>query len=305
MPTDESHGARPGETLLERIRRELPLLRPSEGKVATVVLEAPAQVMGLTVASLAGAAGVSEPTVMRFCVSVGCESFLDLKTQLAQAVAIGFPVTYSAIEQSDSGADLAEKIFDHTIFSLDRARRTLDPAALVRAIEAIHGCSELIFVGFGASGIVAQDAQQKFPLFGMSCHAPVDYHQQFIAATMSGPGSVLVAISNTGSTAQTIDLTRSAKQSGALVVAITGQEGPIASLADIALIVRTPEDTDIYTPATSRLAALVVVDLLAAGVALRRSPEELEQVHEMKRRLTTMRQRTSTAAMRPTERPPM
>ena len=63
------------------------------------------------------------------------------------------------------------------------------------------------------------------------------------------------------------------------------------SAADVALIVRTSENTDIYTPTTSRLAALVVVDLLATGVALRRPPEQLESVREMKRRLAAMRHR--------------
>ena len=291
IQAEDPRSVRTRESLLERIHSQLPLLRRSESKVARVTLSDPAWVMNLTMAGLATAAGVSEPTVMRFCSSVGCDSFLDFKTQLAQAVAIGLPVTYSAIQPGDSGAELAEKVFAHTIFSLDRARRTLDPTALEDAIAMIHGCQELLFMGFGASGIIAQDAQQKFPLFGVPCHAPVDFHQQYIAAAMCTPQSVVVAISNTGRTSQTLDLVREAKEAGARVVAITGQESPIASAADVALIVRTSENTDIYTPTTSRLAALVVVDLLATGVALRRPPEQLESVREMKRRLAAMRHR--------------
>lgn len=293
MPSTESAlAALDGETdtLLERITRQLPALRQSEKKVAAIVLDDPVGAMHYTMAGLADAAEVSEPTVMRFCSSIGCEGFQDFKIQLAQTLALGLPVTHSAISVDDSSGDLAEKIFDHTISSLDRARRTLDADATERAIEAILGSSDMLFVGFGASGIIAQDAQQKFPLFGVPCHAPADFHQQFIAATMSGPATVVVAISNTGHTEQTMAVAGAAKRAGATVVSITGRVSPLSELADIPLVVRTFEDTDIYTPSTSRLAGLVVVDVLSTGVALRRPAEHNAAIRRMKSELAAMRQ---------------
>jgi RpiR family carbohydrate utilization transcriptional regulator len=284
------------DTLLERITRQLPHLRRSEQRVAAIVLDNPVGAVQFTMAGLAEAAEVSEPTVMRFCASVGCEGFQDFKIQLAQTLALGLPVTHSSISAEDSSADLAEKIFDHTISSLDRARRTLDAAAIENAITALLGASDILFVGFGASGIIAQDAQQKFPLFGVPCQAPEDFHQQFIAATMSGPRSVTVAISNTGHTEQTLIVAEAAKKAGATVISLTGRTSPLSELADIALVARTFEDTDVYTPSTSRLAGLVVVDVLATGVALRRSPEHTAAVRRMKSELASMRQGVAVAA---------
>ncbi|MBW9092571.1 SIS domain-containing protein [Microbacterium jejuense] len=284
------------DTLLERITRQLPHLRRSEQRVAAIVLDNPVGAVQFTMAGLAEAAEVSEPTVMRFCASVGCEGFQDFKIQLAQTLALGLPVTHSSISAEDSSADLAEKIFDHTISSLDRARRTLDADAVEQAITALLGASDILFVGFGASGIIAQDAQQKFPLFGVPCQAPEDFHQQFIAATMSGPRSVTVAISNTGHTEQTLIVAEAAKKAGATVISLTGRTSPLSELADIALVARTFEDTDVYTPSTSRLAGLVVVDVLATGVALRRSPEHTAAVRRMKSELASMRQGVAVAA---------
>lgn len=284
------------DTLLERITRQLPHLRRSEQRVAAIVLDNPVGAVQFTMAGLAEAAEVSEPTVMRFCASVGCEGFQDFKIQLAQTLALGLPVTHSSISAEDSSADLAEKIFDHTISSLDRARRTLDADAVEQAITALLGASDILFVGFGASGIIAQDAQQKFPLFGVPCQAPEDFHQQFIAATMSGPRSVTVAISNTGHTEQTLIVAEAAKKAGATVISLTGRTSPLSELADIALVARTFEDTDVYTPSTSRLAGLVVVDVLATGVALRRSPEHTAAVRRMKSELASMRQGVAAAA---------
>ena len=277
------------QTLLELIAAAAPQLRRSERKVADVVLADPGRVLHSGMAALAAAAGVSEPTVMRFCNSVGCSGFQSFKMQLAQTLALGLPVTQSAVAVEDSTADLVEKLFDHSINSLDRARRGLDRAALEAAVEVLVAATEVLFVGFGASGIVAQDAQQKFPLFGVPCQAPVDAHQQFIAATLGGPGSVTVAISHTGRTPETLRVATAARQAGATVIALTGQAGPLLDLADVGLVVRTFEDTDSYTPTISRLAALVVIDILATGVLLRRGADGVERVRAMKRQLAAMR----------------
>ncbi|RKN39484.1 SIS domain-containing protein [Streptomyces hoynatensis] len=287
--TETESTPRTTETLLERITRAMPTLRRSERKVGEAVLLDPARAMQLTMAEYAQVAGVSEPTVMRFCSSVGCRSFQDFRIQLAQTVALGLPVTHSAIAADDDSADLAGKIFDHTITSLDRARRNLDPEAVERAIQALFEAESILFAGLGASGIIAQDAQQKFPLFGVPCDAPADFHQQFIAASMSRPGAVTFAVSNTGHTAETLTVARAARKNGAKVIALVGNEGPLSELADITLKAVTFEDTDVYTPSTSRLAGLVVIDILATGVALRRSSEHRERVRRMKSQLAVMR----------------
>ncbi len=69
------------------------------------------------------------------------------------------------------------KIFDYTITSLDWARNHLDRARSRRR-RLLGDARAIEFFGFGASGIVAMDAQQKFPLFGAPCGAQVDSHQR-------------------------------------------------------------------------------------------------------------------------------
>ncbi|MCU1474809.1 SIS domain-containing protein [Amnibacterium sp.] len=277
------------DTLLGAIAAGMPELRPSEQKVAALVLADPIGALDHNMAGLADAAGVSEPTVMRFCSAIGFDGFRTFKIALAQAVAVGLPIAHSGLDRHDSPAQLAEKIFDHSIASLDRARRRLDPAALDRAVGLLAGASSLIFVGFGASGIIAQDAQQKFPLFGVPCDAPADFHQQFIAVSMSTPRTVTVAISHTGHTAETVRIAAAAREAGGRVVTITGDDGPLSSYADVDIRLSTFEDTDMFTPTVSRLAGLVVVDVLATAVALRSSEAHLRRVRAMKDALARMR----------------
>jgi RpiR family transcriptional regulator, carbohydrate utilization regulator len=279
----------PARNILEVITVSREHLRRSDRKVAELTLANPGFVLNATLAKVAQRAKVSEPTVIRFCEAIGCNGFQGFKLRLAQSLALGMPATHSVLRANDSVAEIADKIFDYTMNSLNWARRRLDKQALLRAIDALEHANRIEFFGFGASGILAADAQQKFPLFGVPCNAHVDSHQQFIAAAMLKPGDVAVAISNTGQTVAILDMARVAGQAGATVIGITGAESPLVRECTIPLIVETLENTDLYTPTISRIAGLVVIDILATSVAFRRDAQHDARLARMKRQLAAMR----------------
>ena len=279
--------------LLSYLESSLSSLRPSEQKVAKVVLNDPATMSRATLADVAGLAGVSEPSVLRFARSLGFDGFQDFKYELIQSLATGVPATYSSVEANDSVADIAYKVFGHSISSLRRASEALNLASLETAVDALRQAHDVLILGFGASGIVGQDAAQKFPLFGIPVNAPVDAHQQFIAATLATQDTVVLAISNTAATSEVLEAAYEARARGAFTIALCGQFGPVTEMADVTLLVSTLDDTDVYTPSTSRLAALVIVDVLAVGVAVNQSGERIAELERMKSRLSAMRQRRS------------
>jgi RpiR family carbohydrate utilization transcriptional regulator len=264
-------------------------LRKSERKVADLVLAQPRRLLTATLAETAVMAGVSQPTVIRFCVAIGCTGFQDLKLRLAHSLALGTPATHSVLLETDQPEAIVEKIFDYTISSLDWARHHLDKSALAEAISVLEKARSIEFFGYGASGIVARDAQQKFPLFGVPCGAQVDTHQQIMVASMMQPGDVAVVISNTGRTRSIIEIAHVARASGAQVIGITGSASPLVDVCHIALVVESLDNTNIYTPTISRIAALVVVDVLSTAVALRRDSEHQLRFQIMKRRLNELR----------------
>ncbi|MDV6270869.1 SIS domain-containing protein [Rhodococcus globerulus] len=277
--------------VLQLLTEATQISRPSERRVAQVVLANPDQVLGMSMAVLAAESGVSEPTVMRLCTGMGYTGFQAFKLALTRALAIGRPVTYSAIEHGDDSRALITKIFDHTLTALDRTRKSLNVDAVEGAVVVMSRASETVFVGLGASGILAQDAAQKAALLGMPCSAPMDTHQQFMAACMATDSTVFVAISHTGRTASVLTVARQAQSNGAAVVAIVGGSSPLAELADVAIVLDTPEDTDIHTPTISRLAGLVLIDVLVTSIALERGPEHLERLRQMKESLVEFRGR--------------
>ncbi len=277
------------DNILEVARKKHNELRKSDRKVCDVVLADPKRMINATVAETAEWAGVSQPTVIRFCTAIGCQGYQDFKLRLAQSLALGTPATHSVILETDAPAEVAEKIFDYTITSLDWVRRHLDVAAISKAIDVLEGAKRIEFFGFGASGIVARDAQQKFPMFGVPCGAETDSHQQIMVASQLGPGDVVVVISNTGATRSIVEVAATTRARGCKVIGIVGMKGPLVEQCDIVIPVETLENTNIYTPTISRIAALAVIDILSTAVALRRGPDHIERFTEMKHQLRYLR----------------
>ena len=82
--------------LLDSIRTQLDSLSKSERKVALAVLEAPSATVSQNITALAKNAQVSEPTVVRFCRTLGYDGWHEFKLKLAQGLALALP---SANEQ--------------------------------------------------------------------------------------------------------------------------------------------------------------------------------------------------------------
>ena len=121
--------------------------------MAETILDGPLAATEMTLAALAGASGVSEPTVPRFCAAVGCDGFRDLRVKLARSLAFARSTSHAAISPEDDLATLVNKIFDFNLSNLAWARSKLDPGRLRAAVELLSGCGRIEFFGFGASGI--------------------------------------------------------------------------------------------------------------------------------------------------------
>jgi RpiR family transcriptional regulator, carbohydrate utilization regulator len=268
--------------LIDRIRQRLEELNRSERKVADVILADPATATGMSIATLAQAASVSEPTVNRFCRSFEAKGYPDFKIKLAQSLAGGTPYVSQAVEPDDTAADYTEKIFGATIAALDNARRQTDPARIERVVDYLIQARQLHFFGLGASGAVAQDAQHKFFRFNIPVTAYVDVLMQRMVASSCHTGDVVVVISWTGRTRELVDIARLARESGAVVLGITAPDSPLARECTETLEVATPEDTDHYMPMTSRMIQLALIDVLATGVTLRRGEDFLGHLKKIK-----------------------
>ncbi|SCM75070.1 Transcriptional regulator, RpiR family [uncultured Pleomorphomonas sp.] len=258
-------------------------LSRGERRVVQFVLAAPDEAMRLPLAKLADAVGVSEPTVLRCCRKLGCSSLQEFRIKMAGAEAIGLPATHAAIPVGSSVSEIAARVLDFSVSNLDNLRRQIDGAALQRVVDIVAGARSLHFWGNGASGIVARDAQQKFPLFGIPCVAETDSHQILINAASLSAGDVVVVFSNTGRNSSMRPSVAAARANGAPVILITSSvDTPLAREASEVLSIPTLDNTDIYTPTISRIAALCIVDILSICVAQTRGNTGALKMKKMK-----------------------
>ncbi|HUO78739.1 MAG TPA: SIS domain-containing protein [Steroidobacteraceae bacterium] len=268
-------GARalPDAQILKRIAALRPALSPAEARVAEAVLAAPAWVLENTLSAVAARARVSEPTVIRFCRSLGLDGYQTFRLRLARSLGSGGAFLHRDISRGDSAADLAAKIFERAARTLRDVSGQLAPGRLEAAISLLAAARRIEFYGLGSSGIVAADARHKFFRLGLQAAAYSDAHVHGMAATMLAPGDVAVAISSTGRTIDLIASVELAREAGADVIAIAPPGSPLAQRCSLPLEIAVDEDTDVYTPMTTRLAQLTLIDVLSIGVALRLGPE--------------------------------
>lgn len=271
--------------LLDSIRTQLGSLSKSETKVAVAVLKNPQRTLSENISALAKSASVSEPTVVRFCRALGCDGWHDFKLKLAQGLALTPAGTQESLRQDELAADLANKICNRSINALLDLRNNLDPHAVEAALDILAGASKIEFYGHGSSGIVAADAQHKFFRSGVPTVAYTDPHIHSISAALLNKGDAVVAISQRGRTAALIHSLQLARKAGATIIVLAPSGTPIAELATVLIPIDLSVDTDPYTPISARLAHLVVIDILAVGLALKRGPEARKKMQSVQKAL--------------------
>lgn len=246
-------------------------LAASEAKVVAVLIADPLFVGASTTAQVAARAGVSPPSVIRAVRAIGFGGFAELKIEIARARGTTqFFAPPEALAANASSAAVLETSIRAGTDALTALGGALELAALDRAIDTILSGRQVIAFGAGPSSTVAADAVFRLRAVGVTTIGIADHLSAMIATRLLGPGDVVIAVSSTGRTSSTLAIADAAASAGASVIAITNQYGtPLANLADTVLAVGGAPLPAQMAAAGSRLAQLVVVDALVAGVALR------------------------------------
>jgi glucokinase len=256
--------------LLARIRGLRAELSRAEQRVADHLLAHPRAFMNEPVAELARQAEVSQPTVIRFCRSLGFEGLSDFKLKLSSGLTGTIPLRHSQVMVDDAAPDLSAKVLDNTVSAIVALRDGLNGQAIERAIALLRQARRVEFHGVGNSHIVAVDGQYKFLRFGIPAMAHADSALQAMAAELLGPGDVVVAVSRSGAMPELLVSVGKALKAGATVVAITAGDSPLARQATVTLAVDHVEGRTEQLSMVSRILHLLMIDVLAVGVAMNR-----------------------------------
>ena len=266
--SEHLRGRSGANTLMERVQHLQHELSPAEQRVASLVLEHPRKVLSEPIAEIARLADVSQPTVIRFCRSLGFQGLAEFKLKFADSLTGSIPVRHSQVRMSDSTHDLSAKVIDNTVSAILKFRDGLDVHAIDRAIELLRRANKVEFYAMGNARVVALDGQHKFFRFRIPTTAHGDAHLFQLAAELLQPGDVVVAISTAGQAPELLSAVDAARAAGASVIAITSSKSALAKKANVCLAVDHTEDSTTFLSMISRILQLLLIDIMAVGISL-------------------------------------
>lgn len=273
--SEHLRGRTGANTLMDRIQHLQVDLTPAEQRVAALVLEQPRSMLNEPITEIARLAEVSQPTVIRFCRSLGFQGLADFKLKFASSLTGTIPVRHSQVRMTDSTHDLSAKVIDNTVSAILKFRDQLDVKSLDRAILLLRKAKRVEFYAMGNSRVVALDGQHKFFRFRIPTSSYGDSHLFTLAAELLQPGDVVIAISNSGKLPELLEAVDAARAAGADVIAITTSQSPLSKKASICLAVDHAEDSTTFLSMISRILQLLVIDILSVGISVDAQNAEL------------------------------
>lgn len=253
-----------------RTRSTYDALSPAEQKVARYFLQNLSSVFDDPIASLAEKSGVSQVMWVRFCKALGFSGLKEMKknlvSQLRQAreeTAAPSSMDFLDTRIYSSTEDIIRGIEAGTVDAVRSTAKIQDPAVLEAVAARMAAAQSVRLFGMGASGLVAEDLYYKLLRIDLRAIFCTDAHAQLTYITSIKPGDVAVFFSNSGRTTEVLELARAASQRSACIVAVTKYgSNPLAELADYVLPTSSPELEFRSGAMSSRIAALLVVDML-------------------------------------------
>lgn len=251
-------------------------LTPAEQAIADIVLADPERVMTLSSVALGQVAGRSQSGVVKLCQKLGFRGYQDFRLAVGQACAQGWTLPDGPIHGSIGAADpyavVVQKLLGAKVVAIRQTMEVNDEAVLTHALSRIEEARRIQLCGVGASSLVARDFSYKLQKLGRPVLYDADSHIQMAHASSLGPEDLLIVMSYSGQSLETLSAAQTAKTRGAPVLSITGlQENRLAEIADLRLNLVADESSARSSAILTRDAQLALTDTLFLMLTQRQS----------------------------------
>ena len=217
--------------------------------IYNTVLRAGGKLARMQVRDLADTAHVSPESVVRFCKKVGCKGYTEFRYRYCESL------------NADPARQSSDQSWEIKTF-LEHSHSTDFVRSVERAVKLLEAASQIICVCVGASSDLASFGARMFSNAG---HFSLYINDPFLSIpSFLAERPVVVAISFSGNTEQTVTMTKRFVESGCKVISITGNDkSPLAKIADVNLSyyvksIPIPGGYDIGT----QVPALYILELL-------------------------------------------
>lgn len=237
----------------------------TEKKVADYVLENIKNVIYMSITDLAEACHVGESSVFRFCKTLKLRGYQEFKIALAHNTSLEneMPQLSSKVTMQDTIDELSSKMLTATVSALTETHNLINTNDVSNAVDMIIKGERIHFFGVGSSLITALEAKNKFMRITNKTECTIDSHLQIMSASLMTEEEVAVLISYSGSTKDTIEVAKAAKERGAKIITITRfAKSPLTNYADITLLCGANEGPLQGGSLTAKISQLYLLDLL-------------------------------------------
>lgn len=276
-------------------------LSPAERRVADHVVAHPRAVMNEPINLIAHAVSVSQPTVIRFCRSIGCSGLSDLKLRLAASLPRAVSVTHTPVTGHDPMAGADSQLLKGSTEALSGLRERLSREQIDRAVALLVGAARIEFYGSGSDGLIATQAQLKFMRLRVACTAFSDPQLQHLAADAAGPGVAVAIIDSSGRSKEMARLADDARARGAKVLALTSPRSPLARRCDALLPIEARTAGTLPGDGAEPFLYLAMIDELSTAWCVR---QHLRAAGDKGNSPTRPPSRTEAPGRRARRRPP-
>lgn len=261
--------------------------------LAKMVLADPEFFVHEAIAKIAERAQVSEPTVTRFCRSLGLNGTREFKVKLAQALAVGARFLQVANpDRETANRRIPDTIAASAYDAINVICNSIDMTQLAAAAEAIVTAKLIRAYGSGgSSSMAAVELENRLFRLGLPVAACVDGEMQRMTASVANPKTTIVAFSISGQLRSTIDALAIGRHYGAKTIAFTAPGSELARTAEIVFPFHIDEGDNVYRPSPTRYAMLAIVDMLSMVVAENLGPGVVEGMRRIKHQLNALEHR--------------
>lgn len=263
----------------------------SDRRLAALVLADLDFASRASISEIAAKIDVSEPTVTRFCRTLGCDGIREFKFWLAQAIAVGGQyLTAEPVDRAQSETRLARVVADSAVEAIQRVAAEADMATIIRVADLLATSEQVLCIGSGGtSSMMATEMQNRLFRLGVPAVVQVDGQLQRMFAAVASPKTAVLAFSISGFAQSVVDSVQVARQYGGRTVAVTAAHSKLAKVSEEVIPFQPIEDGNLYKPTSARFALLAIVDMLATAVAERRGATVLETLRRIKQSINTLK----------------
>lgn len=244
-------------------------LTKTEKRIAAAILAQPNLLSQCSLSEIASHLDVGEATFIRFCRTLGFKGYTDFKLDLAIELATqdkeNMNLLDTDISPTDSSKEIALKLQSNLNNVIAETINLLDFDELEKVVKTLQQAKRIFLFGVGSSGLTAEDVKYKLMRIGLQTDAVTNIHFMYMQAALLQEGDVVIGISHSGYSEETVKALRIARENKAKTVAITHNlRSPITIVADYVLINGNRQGYMQSDSIGTKMAQLFVLDLLYA-----------------------------------------